>query len=301
MLSTAALVLCVAACLALERLGPRLGLVDAPGGDRKVHRHPAPLVGGLAILGVTSLLGVAHGWEVFWVWWAGAFLMCGVGVVDDWHELSAVPKLALQTVAVVVMWGLFLREALQPLGAGPGASLFLALGWILLASNAVNYTDNCNGLCGGLSAVSLSGEAAMLGVAGRTEESGILMVMVGAVCGFLLLNFSSGRVFLGDAGSLLLGGVAGCFSLRLAGLIPGHPWAGGAVALLLVAVPILDCFQVTLRRLRRGQPVWQGDRTHLSHELMRRGFNPVHAVVILWLGQIVSVGAAVALFCGCSR
>jgi UDP-N-acetylmuramyl pentapeptide phosphotransferase/UDP-N-acetylglucosamine-1-phosphate transferase len=117
-----------------------------------------------------------------------------------------------------------------------------------------------------------------------------------AACGGVLpWNFPRARVFLGDTGSHVVG-------YLLAGLVVEN-WAGqsvtgagGVVApLWAVAVPVADFGQVTFRRWRRGQALWTGDTTHLSHELARRGLGPVGAVVVLWAAAALagSVGLAV--------
>jgi UDP-GlcNAc:undecaprenyl-phosphate GlcNAc-1-phosphate transferase len=276
--------------LALAKIAPRIGLMDAPDRPRKIHPRPVPLVGGLAIwLAVMVTIFAPDQPEEIWTPWYYLSLMGVVGLVDDWLDLSAWVKLLAQTGVALLILGIGFKEA-GLVWVLPNAGLILCVLWLVFVTNIVNYTDNCNGLCGGLGVIILAGFACVFW---GDEPWYLLLLVIAATGGFLVLNFPRGRIFLGDAGSHLLGILIAWLSLMV--LLKSNSLTGLLCTLLFIAVPLVDFLQVSIGRMRRGQPIWEGDTCHLSHLLVRRGYTPVKAVVILWVAATVGVAVVVVL------
>lgn len=305
--------------LVLAKIAPRIGLMDTPDRPRKIHPRPVPLVGGLAIwlavtMGMATISSVAapDHWVqsslVAWRVWLLVSLFGLVGLLDDWLELSPFKKLTLQVMAVLLWLLSFLTIASRYESLAGWLSLtecFRLLAfimWILLIANAVNYLDNINGLCAGTALIGVVGIGFVMRWELPGSDSVALLILAGAISGFLILNFPKGRVFLGDCGSLLLGALLAVLPV-MASFEETGPWGyiadpWGPVSRWLAlaafsALPLVDFIQVTAGRLRRSQPIWRGDTNHLSHLLVRRGFTPVQAVLLLWLANGVIVNLVV--------
>lgn len=299
-------------CLALPLLRNwcrQTGLVDDPG-HRKIHREPVPLAGGLAVLAgllLPVLLGViALSTNVFGaqatpllehglgkraltlgVILAGCAGMTFLGWLDDKHELRPGLKLlgqfaiAAATAAAGVRITLFVDN--------PFFSYGLTIVWILTVTTAINILDNMNGLCAGVGLIA-AGWFAWFAVAQEQYLVALLaLCVVGALLGFLPYNYPRASVFLGDAGSHLVG-----YLLAMLAILPhfysrAHPthWAV-LCPLAVLAVPLFDLVCVIWIRLRAGKPIYVGDNNHLSHRLVRAGHSPAKAVALIWLATALS-------------
>ena len=291
----------------------RVGLVDEPG-RRKLHEQSVPLAGGLAVLTglLLSLLalrlavGLRPGDSPFlerlagaaagrgaqlWVLLGGAIAMTLLGWIDDRHELRPAWKFSGQFAVALLVATAGVR--LPEFGAGPLPAYLLTLLWILTVTNAANFTDNMDGLCAGLGMIAAGFFACVAGNESLTATAALLTA--GAVAGFLPWNFPRASAFLGDAGSHLAG-----YLLAILPLLPqlqappplphARPFL---TSLLFLAVPLSDLVSVVFIRWRHGQPFYVGDNNHFSHRLVRRGFTPVQAVMILW--TVAATAGAVGL------
>jgi UDP-GlcNAc:undecaprenyl-phosphate GlcNAc-1-phosphate transferase len=309
---TAALVV-VPICIAVAL---RLGVVDKPGG-RKTHERVTPLLGGVGIflaagaglLVVRWQTGEGHAFDLRLAdasaaLWA-ALVMFLIGLIDDVFKESMVFQLKLlgQIAGVaVLMW-----PRLGPLLSGHGTwqewlyQLFF-LGWYLTIVNSFNFSDNMNGLMTGLSVIAFAATVIYLGSEGSLRSLVIATVLVGALLGFLPYNFPRSRVFLGDAGSMFVGFLMAWVQLNITnGFLGGEALDLGISnlipAVLIMGVPLYDAAFVVVMRAVDGRPIYLGDNFHLSHRLVRGGFTPVEAVVILWgLGIFVAGVGVLAAF-----
>lgn len=267
------------------------GLVDAPGA-RKIHDAPMPLAGGLAIFtgivltvawgfgsngaghpseeGSTRLLALA----------GGAVAMLALGLLDDRFELRAGVKFTgqLLVASAACFAGLRLRIF------DPGIDHLASVLWILTVTNAFNFMDNMNGLCAGLAAIGALSTGVVLETRGDSFGTLLCLATASAALGFLPFNYPRASAFLGDSGSHLLGFLMA--ALPLSAGMSGPAWPAGAIPILLVAVPLLDLIQVVVVRCWLRQPVWIGDRNHLSHRLVSLGLRPPVAVAVLWVVAI---------------
>ena len=262
---TASAIIC---WLLLRTLIPQLRcrLLDLPNA-RSSHRQPTPRGGGMAfvlIAAFASAMGLfLTGWARISSAYAVALPVMAlplglVGLLDDRHSLPASWRYVVQ-----------LTTALGLLLLSPLPIPWLALPLLLIAATAVinftNFMDGLDGLVAGCMAITFT--------AANLQQSAAwpLWALVGALLGFLLLNWSPAQVFMGDVGSIFLGAV-------FAGLVlQARSWPD-ALALLLVATPLLaDACLCVLRRLLAGQPVFQAHRLHLFQRLHQAGWS--HAQV----------------------
>lgn len=268
--------------------GGRLGLLDQPG-ERRIHTSPVPRAGGVGIWIAFVLTASGVWWlkpEVFGKFgyeWLGPFmiasvLLVGVGVIDDSRGLKAWWKLLGQIVAVLVFFLLRPDSHGQMIGmevpAGIDAVAFVA--WSVLLINAFNLIDGLDGLCAGLALIALVALGAMAAVNGQAGVAGLIFVMAAAVGGFLRYNWNPAKIFLGDAGSMLLG----FFIAASATQTVGRRAVVGAILLpiAVAGVPLLDVILAVWRRSFRSiVNQWTGkeavgvfspDKDHLHHRFL---------------------------------
>jgi UDP-GlcNAc:undecaprenyl-phosphate/decaprenyl-phosphate GlcNAc-1-phosphate transferase len=307
-----------AASLPLWRLWcRRIGLVDDPG-HRKIHSTPVPLAGGFAVFtGIAVvLLGtllavlsgglepealekISHGLgrravpllAVF----AGGLGMLFLGGCDDRFELRPGLKFAGQAlIALLVAAGGVRLTLFVPSTAFSYAMTVL---WIVAITNAFNLSDNMNGLCAGLGLVGAGLFAAVAGHHGQYLVASFALLVAGALAGYLPYNYPRASVFLGDAGSHLVG-----YLMAVLAILPhfysrklGDPRPLAVLSpLVILAVPILDTAAVLVTRTLAGRPFWVGDTNHLSHRLVRAGLGKPAAVAALW-GLAILIGLAALL------
>ena len=284
----------------------RIGLVDAPG-HRKIHTNAVPLAGGFAVF--TGLAGVLlGGWLLVALGVAppdaidrlahglsrrgpqlaaiigGAIGMLLLGWWDDRTELSAALKfggqflIALLVAAAGVRVTLFIPSV--------AFSYAVTILWILTVTNALNFNDNMNGLCAGLGAVAAAHFALFAANHGQYLVAAFACATFGALLGYLPFNFPKASIFLGDAGSHLVG-----FLLAVLAMLPHFYSERRGLTerldvlspLLVLAIPLVDLAQVVIQRTLRGRPFWIGDNNHLSHRLVRLGLSKPTAVGVLCL------------------
>lgn len=271
----------------------RLGWLDRPS-QRKVHANPIPLLGGIAIYNaflITLLLTdsrrvLQEGTAVL----VGATILLIVGVVDDQRGLPPRVKLVAQVAValLLVVGGIsvnFLPYAWM--------NIALTIFWVVGICNAMNLLDNMDGLSAGVAAIAATFFTILAVWHGQIWVSIVAAVLVGATLGFLRYNWNPATIFMGDAGSLLLGFLLAVLAikLRFPEVDPRRTWA---IPILVLGVPIFDTTLVTISRLRRGVSISSGGRDHLSHRLVRLGMSVRQAVGSIYLIAIGCGLAAVA-------
>jgi UDP-GlcNAc:undecaprenyl-phosphate/decaprenyl-phosphate GlcNAc-1-phosphate transferase len=282
----------------------RTNLVDDPG-HRKIHDSPVPLAGGFAVLTgfllplvvgtillklgfirISSTALIVHGLNrralELAVLGLGAIVITFLGWLDDKHELKPLAKFIGQLLVAIAVAAACKRITLFV--HSEFFSYAITVLWLLTVMNAFNFIDNMNGLCAGLGTIGAFLFALIAAHDGEYLVALTGFLMGGALLGFLPYNFPKARVFLGDAGSHLVG-----YLLAVMAILPHfysklnpHPWAVLS-PLFVLAVPLLDLAQVSVFRTLNKKPFWIGDTNHLSHRLVRAGFSRVIAVLILWL------------------
>lgn len=300
-----AFLLCLATTPLVRDIFLMYDIVDHPDDDRKFHLKPIPRVGGIAIvfsyaaaLGIMLLLAprgaainIQHG-KLFLSLLPAAGLVFLVGLLDDLIGLKPKHKLAGQVAAACLAVGLGARMSI--LGHVPHSAWItipLSVVWLVGCSNAVNLIDGLDGLASG---VGLFATITTLLAALATGNLGLAMAtvpLVGCLLAFLKYNFSPASVFLGDCGSLTIGFMLGCFGLvwsRHTGTMLGM-----AAPLMALALPLIDVSLSIGRRWMRNAPIFKGDRGHIHHMVLARGFKPHVATLILYAAS--ATAAALAL------
>jgi UDP-GlcNAc:undecaprenyl-phosphate/decaprenyl-phosphate GlcNAc-1-phosphate transferase len=290
-------------------LAERLAFLDRPGSEaHKQQARAVPYGGGaamaLAVVGawfaamwLPSLASDnALGQRPLWPLAVGTAALFVVGLIDDFRPLRARTKLAAQVViAGATVW--FGELGLDSLRAWPLLSYGLAWAWLVLVSNAYNLLDHDDGLCGSIAVVSALVLFSGAQLSGDSELARLWLVLVGAVVGFLVWNRPPARIYMGDAGSLPLGFLIGAGTLSVTFWPSGESGSPLAVLtpVLITALPLFDTATVVIKRLRRHQPIMQGDRNHISHRLHRLGMTPRRRLLTAVAVQVALAAGALQL------
>jgi len=297
----------------------RVGYVAQPD-IRKVHQKVTPYGGGAAMLvgfcvalvvavsipSLRSVITSSH--EMLGVLLATGVIFV-VGVVDDFREMSAPGKVAGQVLAATILYfsGCTMYQLKLPFAGfvvlGPSILPVITAVWVFALSNAVNLIDGLDGLAGGIVAIA-SGTLCVYGL--RLEDLGLLPVTnvgpliaaltCGISLGFLRDNFHPAKLFMGDAGALMLGLLMSASTMVIGGRTPPASgvtfffFAPLLIPVFILGVPLIDAVWAFVRRTASGQGFHTPDKNHIHHRLMRLGHGHRRTVIILWLWT--------ALLCG---
>jgi UDP-GlcNAc:undecaprenyl-phosphate/decaprenyl-phosphate GlcNAc-1-phosphate transferase len=308
---------------------------------RDVHTRPTPRLGGIAMfLGVLAAFAVGSFLPQLDLVYSrpgpllailgAALLIVLIGVADDIWDLDWLTKLAGQILAAGLLAWQGVQIASVPLPGllilgSPLMSLVITVFLVVLVMNAINFIDGLDGLVAGVALIANSAFFVYCYVIqyGPTEQSNyfnlaqfIAAVLIGACLGFLPLNFHPAKLFMGDAGALLVGLLMAASTVAVTSDINPDRLLGGAdpddllgasgllpayIPVLLpfavLVVPLLDFGLAILRRLRAGKSPFSADRKHLHHRLLDMGHSHLHAVLIFYAWTAVaSVGTLLFLF-----
>ena len=269
----------------------KIGAMDVPTEKRRVHDHPIPRMGGLAIfigflLSVVLFADITQQVQGILL---GAIIIVMVGAIDDIISLPALVKLAGQIVAAgIAIWhGVIIEFFMNPNVFSTTTvigvellSLPITLLWIVGVTNAVNLIDGLDGLACGVSSIASLTMFVVALIVSEGNVAIILGALLGACIGFLPYNFNPAKIFMGDTGSQLLGYVLATASVI--GLFKFYAVVTFLVPLLALALPLTDTTCAIIRRLLRGQSPFHPDRGHLHHRLIDMGLSQKQAVAILY-------------------
>ena len=299
LLLTLAVALSMLVIPVLSRLAPRLGLLDQPD-VRKVHAVPVPRVGGwgITIGSVAPLLLSFTLGPLVQAYVLGVAILFVFGVWDDARELGHWTKFVGQILAVtvVVLYGdlyvarlpFFDGDVLGPV-AGKLFTLFAMIGVI----NAINHSDGLDGLAAGESLLTLIAVAVLGYVLGDPLAVGVALATIGGILGFLRYNSHPARVFMGDAGSQVLGFTVGFLAVYLTQVV--HTALSAALPALLLGLPIADIIVVLYLRIRSGGSWFRATRNHVHHRLLALGFDHHESVIIIYSIQAALVICGVVM------
>lgn len=271
---------------AVSVLAYKIGAVDVPKDNRRMHKKPTPRVGGLAIFAgfvVSSLIFCEPTPELIAIY-VGGLIIVAVGVIDDVFRISAWIKLIAQIgVALIAVSQGVIFQHINFFGTYIhfGAwSVPLTVLWIVGLTNAINLIDGLDGLACGVSAIcSLSLLLVML-LKGEYAVAMLTAIVVGSCLGFLPFNFNPAKIFMGDTGALFLGYTMAVISVS--GVFKLHTVLAFLIPLSIFGFPIFDTAFAFTRRILHGKNPFSPDRGHLHHRLIDMGFNQKQSVWILY-------------------
>ncbi len=288
----------------VKALAQKMGAVDVPKDGRRMHDHPIPRMGGLAIFFgflLSTLLFVPMSQSLRGMLLGGVIIVI-LGMLDDIYALPAMPKLLVQIVAalVAVLHGNVIQVLSNPniFSSNPYWTLGIwaipvTVIWIVAITNAVNLIDGLDGLAVGVATIS---SLTMLVIAMLVSDGLVALMMAalaGGCIGFMPYNLNPAKIFMGDTGSTFLGFILATASIQ--GLFKFYTIVSFAVPFLMLGLPLFDtCFAI-LRRVARGQNPMSPDRSHVHHRLIDVGFNQKQAVAILYIISAILGLSAVVL------
>lgn len=293
------------------------GIVDRPGGPRKTHANPTPLLGGVAVfiafalavsLSLHALLGgFLPAKHLLGILAGGAILVVG-GFLDDRYDLPPSAQLAFPIMAslAIIASGIGVSAVTNPFGGALRldawqwtvfvfhdrpyrltlpADLFTFV-WMMGMMYTTKLLDGLDGLVSGLGVIGLAVLAvySLSPQAAEPELARLAMGAAGALGGFLFYNARPASIFLGEGGSTLVGYLLGVLAILAGGKI--------GITLMVLAVPIMDTGWTIVRRLLKRRPVAQGDDGHLHFLLVRHGLSPGRTTLLFWLFAAAFGGAA---------
>ena len=298
-----ALVVSFAATPLVKIFAQKVGAMDVPKDGRRMHDHPIPRLGGLAMfLGflLATLVFSNIDTQVRGMLLGGVVVVTA-GVIDDINPLKWWVKLILQLAAagIAVGHGIRIEVFTNPNLFSEGwlilgwLSVPITILWIVLVTNSVNLIDGLDGLAVGVSGI---GSVAMLVIALLVSEGNVAVIMAalaGACLGFIPYNLNPAKIFAGDTGALLLGYVLATMSVI--GMFKTYAIISFLLPFLVLALPLFDTAFAILRRVAHGQSPMHPDRGHVHHRLIDMGLSQKQAVAILYCVSTVFGLAAVVL------
>lgn len=288
----------------------KIGAIDVPKDDRRMHKYAIPRLGGLAIylgflVGVLAFVGPSR--EIYALL-VGSAIIVVLGMIDDCKNLPAKLKFLVQIIAAVVT--VYLGDIKIDIFTNPNIfssrtiisltgwlSVPVTVIWIVAITNAVNLIDGLDGLAAGVSsiaAVSLVFVSAFV----DAPEIELLALIIAAACfGFLPHNFApkGKKIIMGDTGSTFLGFTLAVLSVQ--GVFKSYAVISFAVPFLILGLPIFDTSYAILRRLLTGKGIMTPDRGHIHHKLVDMGFTQKQSVFILYaMSCILGITAVVLAY-----
>ena len=288
----------------VKSLSVKVGAIDVPKDNRRMHDHPIPRLGGLAIFlgfmfAVILMVRINSQQRGILL---GAVIIVVLGIFDDIYALPAKLKFVVQIGAalVSVLMGNRIEVLSNPniFSDNPvwvlddWMSIAFSVIWIVAITNAVNLIDGLDGLACGVSTI---GSATMLVIALLFSEVDVAMIMgalVGACIGFLPYNLNPAKIFMGDTGATFLGFIMANMSIQ--GMFKMYTIISFVAPFLILGLPIFDvCFAV-VRRVSKGQSPMQPDRSHVHHRLIDMGLSQKQAVGMLYvISAILGLSAVI--------
>jgi len=284
----------------VRKIAFKIGAVDVPKDERRMHDKPLARLGGLAIF-IGFIVSIFYNLIVSYIdtgeitqdlrfqgLLIGSFIIISIGIIDDTRPLKPWIKLAFQILAafVVVFSGIMIEEITNPFSPFGFTELgFLSIPltviWIVGITNAINLIDGLDGLAAGVSSIAM---LALLFISIFAQQFGVVYIiaaLAGGTLGFLPHNFNPAKIFMGDTGSNFLGFALA--SVSVMGMMKSYATIAIAVPVLVLALPIFDTAFAILRRLLNGKPIMQADRGHLHHKLIDMGFSQKQTVIVLYI------------------
>ncbi len=293
-----------------KQLAYKIGAIDVPKDNRRVHKKPIPRLGGLAIYSsfvITVTIAAIYSKNINFNSQlkgilAGVTIIVAIGIIDDMKQISAKYKLLGQILAAViaVYSGVTIDFIKFPLANTESGLVFLkyfkvpiTIFWIVGITNTVNLIDGLDGLAAGVSSIASLSLAAVAYNVGQYNVAVLLVILAGSTAGFLPYNFNPAQIFMGDTGSLAIGFLLATISVE--GVIKSAATIAVAIPVLALGIPIFDTTFAIVRRLLNGKSIMEADKGHLHHRLLDYGLSQKQTVLILYSISLVLGGTAVVI------
>ncbi len=264
----------------------KLGAIDIPRDERRMHKKPTPRMGGVAIFiafAVALLLFCDIDSKLVGLLLGGA-VMVVVGMIDDVYRIPALIKLIGQIVAslIPVLFGITI-DYINFFGQYIQFGVFaipVTVVWIVAVTNAINLVDGLDGLACGISTISAISIMVFALIEVNYSIALIVAILVGSCMGFMPYNRNPATIFMGDTGALFLGYTLSVVSIL--GVFKLNAFVSFWIPFLIFGLPLLDTFTSAVRRILKGHSPFEADRGHFHHKLIDLGFNQKQAVTILY-------------------
>lgn len=286
-----------------KRIAIKVGAIDVPKDNRRVHTKPIPRMGGLAIylaftvcmflfsdIEMKKLIGI----------FLGSSMLVVVGMIDDVKPLRASLKLVIQILAalVLVQFGFrieFLTNFFKSSGYifFNGLSIPITVIWIVGITNTINLVDGLDGLATGIATIAAITFAYVSYSTGNVSVAILSVMLAGASLGFLPHNFNPASIFMGDTGAYFLGFVLAAISIE--GTLKGTTALTLIIPVLALGLPIFDTAFAIIRRALNKRPIFEADKGHFHHRLLQIGLGQKRAVLVIYLISMLMGTTAVAL------
>ena len=291
-----------------KKISIKLNAIDKPK-KRGLNKVPIPRLGGIAIvLGFMTALFILVPFiedlrtTQFLGFIVGALIIVALGIFDDILDLNSKIKLSVQIIAalILIFTGTRIEMIMWPMEIYPGAmyviSVPVTMVWIIGVTNAVNLIDGMDGLAAGVSSIASCFLMVLCVMTGSPMAVVFAAALAGSSLGFLPRNFNPAEIYMGDTGATFLGYVLAASSIM--GLFKTYTLLAMLVAVLALALPILDTSFAFLRRLKNHKPVMTADRGHLHHRLIDAGYSQKQSVTILYTISIATGVLALLIVLG---
>ncbi len=272
------------------KLAPKIGAMDIPKDQRRMHTRPMPRFGGMSMfLGTEiALLVFLHSDPKVLVIVLGGVCIYAVGVIDDLRGLAPKLKFALQIAAAVIVYigGIQIEFVKNPFDEEayiffPGwLSFLITVLWVVGITNTVNLIDGLDGLAAGVAAIASMCISYTAVLSGQYEVGLAMLAVSGGALGFLPFNFHPAKIFMGDSGSLYLGFMIAVVSIL--GSTKGATLIATIVPFLVLGLPIFDTIFAIIRRWVNGYPIMRADKGHIHHRIMATGMGQRRTVLIMY-------------------
>jgi UDP-GlcNAc:undecaprenyl-phosphate GlcNAc-1-phosphate transferase len=276
----------------IKKFAIRIKVIDIPKDNRRIHKKPIPLLGGLAIYFsfiITLILkkGTLSNQEIGIL--IGATIIAVGGFLDDKFEIRPWQKLLFQVAAAIalIFYGVEIVRITNPISNSELytkiglLSIPLTIAWVVGITNALNLIDGLDGLAAGVAFISAVTIFIIACLNKRFEAEVLTIILAGSILGFLPYNFNPASIFMGDTGAQLLGFLLAAISIE--GAIKSATAFAVAVPILALGIPIYDTLFAMIRRKINGKPIMQADKGHLHHRLLDMGLTQRQAVIIMYL------------------
>lgn len=288
----------------VRKLAFKIDAIDIPKDNRRIHKKPIPLLGGLSIYlsnVITYILLISFGLftmhkNIIFIVIASSIILT-IGFVDDLKPLSCNVKFISEILIAILLvmagikfnfnFNIVYRNSIINFSF---LSIPLSILWIVGITNSINLIDGLDGLASGISGISSVYLFLILLILGRLDVTNsyilfVSIILAGSTIGFLPYNFNPANIFMGDMGALYLG-----FILSIISIIGFNNNPSPLILIfpiIILAVPISDTIYAVFRRILKGKRIGDADKSHIHHILIKKGLNQKEAALTLYLLSII--------------